>query len=597
MILAFLSAALATPSPLHPAVPLLDAQEQPVAESLAPVSPMQTCGACHDTDYIAAHGYHTEAGLDDCLFERLRRATGARHVGGGSRAATVELDCFLCHLDGADVTARRATLAAGQPAWAATATLANTGLVEPAEGDTWRWREDTITETAAASIARLPLQTPTAEACGACHGAVWTSPEPLQLDLSAACSSSTGQVFSGQRISDSALPLAGKEDLTRPWDVHAEHLLDCAACHPAPNDPTFFFEPRARRPAHLRFDARRPAIGDFLERPSHQLAKGRSVQAHVADSLDDSMRRCEDCHDATREHAWLPRRGAHLKSLACEACHVPRVYAPARESLDWTLPTPEGQPRQRWRGVQGDPEAPDALFTGFEPLLLFREDPTGPRLYPTNLTTVWFWVQGEDGAQVDPSVVASVAAPAGAWDPALLAMLDADHDGAISDDEAALTDPEAVRWLQSALTAAGVPSPRVQGELRPFGLHHGVVGGPWATRTCDTCHVNGVSQLHRSVALMRHAPAGAPLSLERLDGLSLPGAIERRDDGAIVYTTTGHDLGLYLPGGGSEGWVDRLGFLALLGALAGAAGHGGLRFLFRRRETRGRAEPVERRES
>ena len=585
MILALLGAALAAPSPMHPAVPLLDLDGHPVAVTLAPVSTLQTCGACHDTDYIASHGYHSEAGLDNCLFERLRRVGGTRHVGGGPLADTVELDCFLCHLRGADVEARRRTLAAGQPAWAATATLAQTGLVEPAADGAWAWRAETLADTAAAGVEQLPIQAPATEACGACHGTIWTSDEPLQLDLEAPCSTSTGQVFSGQRLSDSALPLADKEALSRPWDVHAEHLLGCVACHPSPNNPAFFHEPQARRPGHLRFDGRRLDLGEYLERPSHDFAKGRSLQYTVAEDLDGSMRRCEDCHDASQAHAWLPRRGAHLRALACEACHVPMVYAPARESLDWTLPAPDGRPHQRWRGIDGDPEGPDILFTGYQPLLLVRQDPEGTRLFPTNLTTTFFWVQGDDDAQVDPLLVAAAAAPGGAWAPALLALLDQDGDGDLAQDEAVLGTDAAVQWLADRLVEAGVPAPRIQGELRVFGLHHGVAEGEWATRACSTCHTAVESQVGRNVELARHVPAGASLSLARAGAVELPGRIERSADGALFYLSSSRVPGLYLPGDGASRWVDLLGVLALLGTVLGVGVHGGLRILSRRRRS------------
>src|SRR5574341_122303 len=45
-------------SPLHPVFPLLDADGQPVIESSEPVSASQTCGACHDVEFIAAHNTH-----------------------------------------------------------------------------------------------------------------------------------------------------------------------------------------------------------------------------------------------------------------------------------------------------------------------------------------------------------------------------------------------------------------------------------------------------------------------------------------------------------------------------------------------------------
>ena len=56
--------ASANPSPLHPTFPMLDADGVNVLEIGEPVSTMQTCGACHDTEYIESHSYHASVGLD-----------------------------------------------------------------------------------------------------------------------------------------------------------------------------------------------------------------------------------------------------------------------------------------------------------------------------------------------------------------------------------------------------------------------------------------------------------------------------------------------------------------------------------------------------
>ncbi len=50
-------------SPLHPTFPLLDSEGVSVLESDNPISTMQTCGSCHDTDFIASHSFHADVGL------------------------------------------------------------------------------------------------------------------------------------------------------------------------------------------------------------------------------------------------------------------------------------------------------------------------------------------------------------------------------------------------------------------------------------------------------------------------------------------------------------------------------------------------------
>ncbi len=52
-------------SPLHPSFPFLDEAGDNVLVTGNPVSTMNTCGACHDTAFIADHSYHVSAGLND----------------------------------------------------------------------------------------------------------------------------------------------------------------------------------------------------------------------------------------------------------------------------------------------------------------------------------------------------------------------------------------------------------------------------------------------------------------------------------------------------------------------------------------------------
>ena len=62
---------LASPEPapasqasvLHPNFILLDADGVNVLESNGAVSTMQTCGQCHDTNFIQSHAFHSDLGL------------------------------------------------------------------------------------------------------------------------------------------------------------------------------------------------------------------------------------------------------------------------------------------------------------------------------------------------------------------------------------------------------------------------------------------------------------------------------------------------------------------------------------------------------
>ncbi len=315
---------------------------------------METCGTCHDTDFIAGHSFHTSVGLDnfgapgalegsrpwemspglfggwDPLTYRTLspagdeiidlgtpdwiKVFGERHVGGGpamvsrsgealadlpvedgdpethsvdpetgeltpwdwTASGGVEMNCFLCHMPDPNNEARVESLQAGEFGWANTATLLGTGIVEQT-GDGWTWNEDAFQADGELAAEHVTIQSPTPENCGACHGTVHQSPDPLTpADISAGDQHTqrTGQIFSGQRLKDSGLNLAGKDELTRPWDVHAERNVQCSDCHFSVNNPIYYQEPADSRPEHLDFDPRRMDFGDYLQRPDHNF-RGR----------------------------------------------------------------------------------------------------------------------------------------------------------------------------------------------------------------------------------------------------------------------------------------------------------------------------------
>jgi len=62
-------------SPLHPNFPLLDDEGVNVLDSHRPVSTLNTCGACHDTQFITEHSFHASVGLDEVV-ARSQAASG-----------------------------------------------------------------------------------------------------------------------------------------------------------------------------------------------------------------------------------------------------------------------------------------------------------------------------------------------------------------------------------------------------------------------------------------------------------------------------------------------------------------------------------------
>ncbi len=51
--------------PLHPTFPLLDENGENVLESGGAISTMNTCGACHNAEFITEHSYHASLGLEE----------------------------------------------------------------------------------------------------------------------------------------------------------------------------------------------------------------------------------------------------------------------------------------------------------------------------------------------------------------------------------------------------------------------------------------------------------------------------------------------------------------------------------------------------
>lgn len=49
-------------SPLHPTFALLDKDGENVLTSGKALSTMQTCGQCHDTEFIQSHAFHSDLG-------------------------------------------------------------------------------------------------------------------------------------------------------------------------------------------------------------------------------------------------------------------------------------------------------------------------------------------------------------------------------------------------------------------------------------------------------------------------------------------------------------------------------------------------------
>mgnify|MGYP001077600072 CR=1 FL=1 len=607
---------------LHPPIELLDRRGSNVIRSGEPVSTLATCGTCHDTHYISANNAHAWAGTrqrvtpgkapsgrpwdtgtglygrwdplvyrvltpagapySDLTQEDWSRVYGAWHTGGGpayagqAEGSQVEPNCFICHLRQPDNRARIESLCQGRFAWAATAALSRTAVVDPCDTEPFCYRENEFDELGRVTAQSLGLQHPDSASCGQCHGRVHLDREPLVLryDENDRRSLATGQVFSPQQMSRSGVNLQGREELRRSWDVHAERLLSCSNCHPSINNPAYYAESTLSRPRHQKFEARKLAVHEYLVRPNHFFAKGHSTQQTADDHLDGSMRGCRDCHDYTKGHDFLPNPEQHVRRLGCETCHVPHVYGPGLQEVDWTAITPAGEPRRIYRGIRGRLNDAGALVTGYQPVLLPRREPDGEtRLLPHNLVTVTYWRSREQKRPVYLSELRRVFARPG---PELQKALDRDGNGSIDQDELVLDTEARVEAVRAQLRRSGIPDPEIAAEIQPHGIHHSVAPSGWAVKRCGECHADD-SRLSRPFPISDRVPDGAVPALVGDSSAVLSGDITREKDGALIFRPRPVLAGVYLVGHDRLPLVDALGLLSLLLVLLGMGGHAGLR--------------------
>ena len=618
---------------LHPDVPLLDANGRPVLLSGRALSTMHTCGECHDAVFIESSSDHADAGAAQLgsgtarhpwgagpgyfgSWDPLRydlaidargaidplgwlRRYGSRHVGGGPVADWVEMDCLMCHSDITEPQWRERALAAGDFAWANAARLSARGILVQEEGR-WSWNPFMFQADGSLLDGLLAIRKPRNENCAQCHGQVATGlEEPLTVTPELARRSMTdrsGQLISPQKLDNTGLNVAGKETLTHALDVHAERVLGCVNCHYSLNNPVYYEEAAASRPPHLEFDPRRLTSADYLTRPLHQFAKGHSPYGLAAVASENSLRRCESCHDATQVHGWLPYRQRHFQALACEACHVPTLYGPALQMLDWTLVDRDGQPQRHYRGVEGDPSTADSLIHGFRPALLPRKNVgrEGQRkLAPFNLVSAWYWLAGDPPRPVARETLRAALYPDGDLHTDVLRGLDADGDGRLQGAEWRLDSPERATVVRQRLEQAGLSDVRLAAETTPFPISHNVVNGQWATRECRHCH-GADSVLAAAFPLADYLPGGVePMLLGGAGFAANPGpagAIAADGGGASLRPEPGR-AGYYILGLNAVRWVDLAGLALFFGIIAGVAVHALARILARRRQAPTHQQP------
>jgi thiosulfate reductase cytochrome b subunit len=522
-LFALFSAGSLAANDFHPEVPLLDASGELLVNSGGAFSTMQTCGACHDTTFIEQSSDHAAAGV----FEES------------------EMDCLACHSDAGD---RRD--------W-------STGMFRP---------DGVLIEGA------FNIHKPKDKNCAQCHGIVSNNLEvPLTIEAASdthGMTDFTGQIISPQKISNSGLNIAGKESLTHAFDIHADRVVGCVNCHYSLNNPVYFQQRKESRPAHLDFDPRRLTSADYLERPLHQLAKGNSTHGLKSTESNNSMRRCESCHNAENAHEWLPYKKRHFASLACESCHIPKLYGPALQAIDWTLVDRDGQPIRQYRDVAGDPATADSLINGFRPLILPRENVGGERkLAPFNLVSSWYWMAGEPALRVTPEQLVAALYVNGRLHPEIAQALGS---------ELRIDSPEQADAIRQRLQATGLVKVHISSEIQPYSISHNVVNGEWATRDCTSCH-GGDSVLAAAFTLSDYLPGGMLPAEGDAGSAALSGHIAAGPEGGASFVLDNSGNGYYVIGLDGLKWVDLLGLMMFLGITFGVTVHAIGRYIANRR--------------
>lgn len=528
----------------------------------------------------------------------ILNADGTISAWDWGESGVTEMDCFLCHLDQPDHAARTATLARGEFGWTNTATLASTGIVTVSASG-WTWNPAAFDETGVLLPEYVRVQDPTNANCAQCHGLVHTDAgTPLTLTGCDATTNpqtaTTGQVISGQRIADSGVNLSGKASLSRSWDVHAERLLSCTDCHYALNNPMHAQESDATRPSHLVYDPRRLDIGEYLERPNHNFARGQSAQFTVAPELKDTMRRCESCHTADSHSSWLPYVDRHMAVLACESCHVPALYAPAIERVDWTVLNADGSSVVTCRGTDDPNGGVDTLIEGFTPVMLMRDNiDGGQQLSPYNLISAWYWVYDDAKGAKRPVPLADLQAAwldaEGVYAAELVAVFDVDGNGVLDEAELRLDSEAKSAAVAARLAARGLGNPRVEGEVQPYSINHNVTRGEWATRDCQTCHHDDAA-FNQPMQLATFLPGGVTPNFVNDANIANSGDIQQSEDGALYFQPAPEQAGVYIFGNNRVSWIDWVGLGIFLLTLIAVSVHGGLRFYLAMRRPRPKPE-------
>ena len=119
------------------------------------------------------------------------------------------------------------------------------------------------------------------------------------------------------------------------------------------------------------------------------------------------------------------------------------------------------------------------------------------------------------------------------------------------------TDREAIR---RRLVELGYANVELRTEVEPQEIHHGVVGGRWATQSCDACHAAG-SVLDEPMTLAAGLPEGAAPQWAQTGSLVPAGQWTTTDGDRPAWQPSTRAAGLYVLGHDGHRWIDLLGLV------------------------------------
>jgi thiosulfate reductase cytochrome b subunit len=255
------------------------------------------------------------------------------------------------------------------------------------------------------------------------------------------------------------------------------------------------------------------------------------------------------------------------------------MYAPARQSYDWTVLHTDGEPQVACRGIEGGGETfATALITGYEPVLLSRQDSDGStQLSPHNLISSWYWVYGESERPVPYRDLQAAWLDGEAYQPDILDVFDEDGDGQLGDTELVIDSDAKEMVVAARLEALGLQNPRIVGEIQPYNINHNVTHGEWATGDCQVCHSED-SRIGQPLLLTGQMPGGVMPTFVGNETTLLNGDLTITESGALYYEPDVEANNLYVLGNSSVNVVDWAGIVVFLGTLLGIVSHGGLRY-------------------